>query len=218
MKRYLPFIIIGSVALLTLGAGTMLYRAKRVEAAASGHAGGTSGATPQHVRGESNAPVTLEEFGDFQCPACATTATMLRGIEAAYGSRLRMVFWNFPLAMHRHGRDAALASEAAARQNHFWEMHDLLYQNQTAWSNATDVRPLFEKYAAELHLDVDRFKKDCASEEVAEQVDRQRSEGVSRGVKNTPTIFINNRLVDPPFSAAGFREAVDAALTAAQKS
>lgn len=205
--------------MLTIGAGTVLYRMKlRGAVASSGHVSGASGVKPQHVRGESDAPVALEEFGDFQCPACATTATMLRGLEAAYGSRLRMIFWNFPLAMHRHGRDAALASEAAALQNHFWEMHDLLYQDQAAWSTATDARPLFEKYAAELHLDVDRFEKDYASEGVAARVDRQRNEGVSRGVKNTPTIFINNRVVDPPFSPERFHEAVDAAITAHKSS
>jgi protein-disulfide isomerase len=217
--RYFPFIIIGTVAILTIGAGAMLYRMKqRGVAASSAHGSATSGATPQHIRGESSASVTLEEFGDFQCPACATTAAMLRPLEVAYGSRLRMIFWNFPLAMHQHGRDAALAAEAASLQNHFWEMHDLLYQNQAAWSTAADVRPLFEKYAEELHLDVDRFKKDCASEEVAARVDRQRTEGVSRNVRNTPTILINNREVVPPFTPERLHEAIDAAMPAHKNS
>jgi protein-disulfide isomerase len=213
MKRYVPFIIIAAVALLTIGGGAMLYRVKQRGGAISGtHISGTAGAVPEHVRGAANAPVTLEEFADFQCPACATTAMMLGALESAYGSRLRMIFWNFPLAMHQHGRDAALAAEAASSQNRFWEMHDLLYQNQSAWSTAPDTRPSFEKYAEQLHLDVDRFKKDCASEEVAARVDRQRNEGVARGVRNTPTIFINNREVVPPFSPERLREAVEAAM------
>lgn len=213
MKRYVPFIIIGVVAMLTIGAGAILYRSKQhAIATANAHLGPQSDVVPQHIRGESDAPVTVEEFGDFQCPACATTAGILRPLEKEYSSRLRLIFWNFPLAMHRHGREAALAAEAASLQNRFWEMHDLLYQNQAAWSAAADVRPLFEKYAGQLRLDVERFKKDCASEEVGARVDRQREHGVSRGVQNTPTIFINNREVIPPFTPERLHEAVAAAL------
>jgi protein-disulfide isomerase len=214
MKRYLPFVIIGIVAALTIGAGAMLYRMKQ-RSASAGQANPTAGSTikPEHVRGDSNALVTLEEFGDFQCPACATTAGMLRPLEEAYGSRLRMIFWNFPLAPHKHGRDAALAAEAASLQGHFWQMHDLLYQNQSSWSTADDARPLFERYAEQLHLDVERFKRDFQSQQVAARVDREREHGVSRGVQNTPTIFINNREVVPPFSPQRLHEAIDAAMT-----
>jgi protein-disulfide isomerase len=156
----------------------------------------------------------LEEFADFQCPACArTTLDMIRPLETDYGSRLRVVFWHFPLPNHKHGRDAALAAEAASLQGRFWEMHDLLYENQRAWSDVDDARPLFDEYAAKLHLDVERFKKDFASDEVAARVDRQKEQGVSRGVQNTPTIFINNQPVTPPFSPERLREAIDTALT-----
>ncbi len=213
MKRYLPFIIIAAVAAVAVGAGTMLYRAKRAAASSSAPSSATSTTMkPEHVRGEINAPVTLEEFGDFQCPACATVAGMLRPLEVGYGSKLRVVFWNFPLAMHKHGRDAALAAEAASLQGRFWEMHDLLYQKQSVWSTADDVRPLFEQFATQLQLDLERFKKDYASAQVAARVEQQRGHGISRGVKNTPTIFVNNREVAPPFDAQRFRDAIDAAI------
>lgn len=214
MKRYFPFILITAVAIVTIGSGAMLYRAKQHTAAAvSPTEAGSSAVTPQHVRGAPRAPVTLEEFADFQCPACANTAIgMIRPLEKDYGSRLRIVFWHFPLPNHKHGREAALAAEAASLQGQFWEMHDLLYENQPAWSQADDARPLFEEYAGKLHLDVERFKKDCESEQVAARVDRQREIGVSRGVQNTPTIFINNQLVTPPFSPDRLREAIDAAI------
>lgn len=210
VKRYLPLIIVVVVAALTVGAGAMLYRAKRAAMASNAQPGATTKILePEHVRGEIKAPVTLEEFGDFQCPACATVAGMLRPLEAEYGSKLRVVFWNFPLAMHKHGRDAALAAEAASLQGQFWQMHDLLYDKQSAWSIADDVRPLFEQFATELKLDVERFKKDYASAEVAARVDRQREYGVSRGVKNTPTIFVNGRELPPPFNPEGLREAIN---------
>jgi len=227
MKRYFPFILIAAVAMLTVGSGAMLYRAKQrsVAAAAAAAAGATAGATgtgasamtPEHVRGASGAPVTLEEFGDFQCPACATTAGVIQAFEKVYGKRLRMIFWQFPLPAHQHGRDAALATEAASLQGRFWEMHDLLYEKQATWSKEPDVRPLFESYAQELHLNVPRFKKDLESEQVAAQVDRQREYGVSRGVQNTPTLFINNQLVTPPFTPERLQEAINAAM-AGQKS
>jgi protein-disulfide isomerase len=213
VKRYLPFVIISAVAALTLAAGAMLFHAKQ-RSVLGGNAsiGAKSAVAPQHMRGASNAPVTLEEFGDFQCPACATTADLLRVVENDYGPRLRMIFWNFPLPSHRHGRQAALAAEAASLQGRFWEMHDLLYQNQANWSKEADVRPLFESYAQELHLDVERFRKDVASEEAAALVDRQREHGISRGVQNTPTLFINSRVAAPPFTPERLHEAIDAAM------
>jgi protein-disulfide isomerase len=217
MKRYLPFVIVATVAVLAIGAGAMLYRAKRAEMTTTTQPGApTKPLKPEHVRGETKAPVTLEEFGDFQCPACATVAGMLGAIETEYGSKLRVLFWNFPLAMHKHGREAALAAEAASRQGQFWQMHDLLYEKQSAWSTVDDVRPVFEQLASQLKLDVDRFKKDYASPEIAARVDRQREYGVSRGVKNTPTIFVNGRELAPPFNPERLREAINAALATAK--
>jgi len=221
MKRSLPFIIIAAVAMLTAGSGAMLYSSKQRSAAAETDAIGSNGSamTPEHVRGEKRAPVTLEEFADFQCPACANTALeMIRPLERDYGSRLRVVFWHFPLPNHKHGRDAALAAEAASLQGRFWEMHDLLYRNQIAWSNVDDVHRLFEDYARELHLDVERFKKDFGGAQVSARVDRQQEYGASRGVQNTPTIFINNQVVAPPFSPERLHEAIDAAMPGKQRS
>ena len=217
MKRYLPFIIVAIVAVVAVGAGAMLYRTKRAAMTSGAQPGAPSKPLkPEHVRGAMKAPVTLEEFGDFQCPACATVAGMLDPIEAEYGSNLRVVFWNFPLAMHKHGREAALAAEAASLQGQFWQMHDLLYEKQSAWSTADDVQPVFEQFATQLKLDTERFKKDYASVDVAARVDRQHEYGVSRGVKNTPTVFVNGRELPPPFNRDRIREAITAALPAAK--
>lgn len=212
MKRYFPFIIIGAVAILTVGASTMLYRVKQRAYSTQG-TGSTAklGVNPSHIRGELDAPVTLEVFGDFQCPACATTSEVMRTVEKDYGPRLRVVFWHFPLPAHQHGREAALAVEAASKQGRFWGMHDMLYQNQPAWSNVADVRSIFEKYAESLHLDVPRFEKDLTSAEIATRVDAEQAYGVARGVQNTPTLFINSRLVAPPFNSEHLHQLIDAA-------
>jgi protein-disulfide isomerase len=218
MKRYLSFIIVVAVAVATLASGTMLYRAKRLPAptlARNAVASEVGGGESVHVRGHSDAPVTLVEFGDFQCPPCADLAEPITQLERDYRSRLRVVFHHFPLANHQHAREAALASEAAGLQGRFWEMHDLLYREQPVWSNAPDVRVLFSAYAKMLGLDIDRFKKDMESDKAKARVGFDEDQAVTLDVRSTPTIFINNQEVPPAYrNPAGLRAIVNAALRA----
>jgi protein-disulfide isomerase len=217
MRRYLPFVIVGAVALLTLVSATILYRAKRlpVLTIAEDHkASGTDGAKSIHVLGNPDAPVTLEEFGDFQCPPCGVISGPINQLEQDYHPRLRVIFRHFPLTIHQHAREAALASEAAGRQGRFWQMHHLLYREQAVWSKAADVRPLFDAYAGMLGLKIDRFKKDMESDEVKRRVTADQEQGAALGVTVTPTIFINNRALPPAASLnpASLRAAVEAAI------
>lgn len=166
-----------------------------------------------HVRGRADAPVTLEEFGDFQCPPCGALAGPIKQLEKDYDPRLRVIFHHFPLRNHQHAREAACAAEAAGLQGRFWEMHDLLYREQSAWSKAADVRPLFNAYAGILSLKVDRFSKDMNSDQVKARVTADQTHGASLGVQNTPTIFLNNRALDPAdLNPPKLRAAVDAAV------
>src|SRR6266508_6905667 len=221
MKRYLPFVIVGVVALATIGSGAMLYRAKRPQVVSIPEnqmlqKGDTVSA---HVRGNPDAPVTLEEYGDFQCPPCGMFAAFLQQLEKEYDSRLRVVLRNFPLLMHEHAREAALAAEAAGLQGHFWEMHDVLYREQAFWSYAPNARGLFESYAGTIGLNLDQFRKDIDSEKAKERVDSDHARGDSLGVKLTPTIFINNQPVDPKDkNPEGIHAAINAALEAKSKS
>ena len=215
MKRYLPFVIIAAVALATLVSGAMLYRAKRLPALAIPENSTTSamgGTEMVHVRGRADAPVTLVEFGDFQCPPCATLADPINKFEREYASRLRVVFRHLPLANHQHAREAALASEAAGLQGRFWEMHDLLYREQSVWSKAQDVRVLFNAYAGMLGLNIDRFRKDMESEQGKARVKSDEHQAAALGLANTPTIFINDRRVPPArLNPSGLRIAINAA-------
>ncbi len=215
MKRYLPFVIIAAVALATLVSGAMLYRAKRLPALAIPENSTTSamgGTEMVHVRGRADAPVTLVEFGDFQCPPCATLADPINKFEREYASRLRVVFRHLPLANHQHAREAALASEAAGLQGRFWEMHDLLYREQSVWSKAPDVRVLFNAYAGMLGLNIDRFRKDMESEQAKARVKSDEHQAAALGLANTPTIFINDRRVPPArLNPSGLRIAINAA-------
>ena len=200
MRRYLPFVIVVSVALLAVGGGAFLYRAKRAANPAlriSETETDRPGETV-HVLGPADAAVTLEEFGDFQCPPCGKLSEPLNQLQKKYN--LRVIFREFPLPIHVHAKEAAHAAEAAARQGRFWQMHDLLYREQAVWSKSLDARTLFNAYAGMLQLDLDRFKKDMDSSEVEQKVQLDVGRGAAIGVKNTPTIFINNEAVPGPNS------------------
>jgi len=213
MKRYFPFVIVAVVALATIGSGAMLYRAKRPHVLSTSEVSAKSDAESPHIRGNSDASVTLEEYGDFQCPPCGMFAAFASQLEKEYDSRLRVVFRNFPLSGHEHAREAAIAAEAAGLQGHFWEMHDVLYREQQSWSKATNTRELFESYAGTIGLDLDRFKKDMDSEQARARVDADRKRGDSLGIQTTPTLFINNQPVDPKDrNPEGIRAEINAAL------
>src|SRR4030095_2246955 len=163
MKRYLPFIIVAVVAIATLGSGAMLYRAMlphRLTVPKDKSVSGKGDAESVHVRGNPKAPVTLEEFADFQCPPCGSISGFLDELVKEYDPHLRIVFRNLPLEVHEHARDAALVAEAACLQGRFWEMHDVLYREQATWSKADNTSELFESYAGIIGLNVDQFKKD----------------------------------------------------------
>jgi protein-disulfide isomerase len=195
MKRFLPFIIVIAVGLLAVGSGTYLYRAKRpagprLSRIESGPPSGTL-----HVLGPENAAVTIEEFGDFQCPPCGRLSEPINQLQRQYN--IRVIYRNFPLPMHAHAKEAACAAEAAGRQGKFWEMHDLLYREQDVWSHSTDARALFEAYAGMLQLDLSRFRNDTDSNEVQQQIELDQRRGAAIGVRTTPTIFLNNQAIAP---------------------
>jgi protein-disulfide isomerase len=221
MKRYLPFVIVIVVALATFGSGTILYRTKRpqVKNIPESQSVPGRGTASAHVRGNPEAPVTLEEFADFQCPPCGQFAPFAEELLREYDSRLRIVFRNFPLPAHEHAREAALAAEAAGFQGKFWEMHDKLYREQAAWSKAPTARELFESYAGTLGLNLDQFKKDMDSDKARERVDSDHALADSLGVKVTPTLFINNRPMEPQEkNPEGLRAAINAALNGKSQS
>ena len=241
MKRALPFIIILFVGLAAVVSAVLFYRAKMEPIVAatptpstkSVAAPGTSpvalrdsappGATPEpendsrHIRGPRNAPVTLEIYGDFQCPSCALAAKLIKDLEEEYKGKIREVFYEFPLAMHNHSVEAARAAEAAGLQGKFWEMHDQLYEYQNVWSKAGNVGFFFEAYAESIGLDVARFRADWRAPDVQQMVIAQGDAGAARGVHNTPTIFVNGTLVRSNFTKEKLKEQIDAALAPKEK-
>jgi protein-disulfide isomerase len=159
-------------------------------------------------RGDRNAPVTLVEFTDFECPSCAGMQPVLDTVLQSYGNRVRFVVRNFPLSKHAHARKAAEAADAANAQGKFFEYTALLFKRQSALDEAS-----LKKYATEVGLDRARFDADLAAGTYAAEVKHDMDEGEIYGVEGTPTIFINGvMLLD--LSEAGLRAAIDRALAA----
>jgi len=140
-----------------------------------------------HTRGPADAPFTLVEYGDYECPACGRLFGTLQSVQQEFGTRLRLVYRHYPLSgIHKHAQMAAEAAEAAGAQGHFWEMHDLLFQHQ----DALDEKHLLQ-YAGQLGLDVERFHRELKQRTYAERVSQDFIAGVQNGVNGTPGLFLN---------------------------
>lgn len=150
-----------------------------------------------HVRGAKNGKVTLVEFGDFQCPACGAYEPIIRQVLADNKDTLKFSFRHFPLTqMHKNALLAAKASEAAALQGKFWEMHDILYDKQEEWGEALNARDFILTYANTINLDVKKFTTDLDKKEIEDKILAEYKEGVSLGIQGTPTFFVNGKKVE----------------------
>ena len=148
-----------------------------------------------HVTGPDDAPVTLVEYGDFECSYCGMAYPLVNGIRRKLGTQLRFVFRNFPLReSHPHAQHAAEAAEAAAAQGPFWEMHDVMYEHQDALEDADLVR-----YAKKIGIDELRVARDLETGTYTRRVRDQFRSGVRSGVNGTPTFFINGQRFDGSF-------------------
>jgi protein-disulfide isomerase len=218
MKRYLPLIIAGAAALTALASGRLLCQTiqpHRLTLAADETTSANNLAKSAHIRGNLEAAVTLEEFGDFECPNCAALATFLDQLIREYDPRVRLIFRNFPLPMHQFARDAALTAEAAGLQGRYWEMHDMLFREQAVWSSATDPGLLFDTYAEMLGLDLNQFRKDVKGDKVRERLESDQARARSLSVKTAPTLFVDKREMGPnDRTPEGVRRLVDEAVTA----
>ena len=168
--------------------------------------------TEDHVLGPQNAPVTLVEYGDFECPYCARAHGVLKDLVEDLGPQLRFVFRHFPLTtIHPHAEDAAAASEAAGDQGDFWEMHDVLFANQ----KALEIENLLE-YGRALGLESGRFEETLKNGKHLSRIKADFQSGVRSGVNGTPTFFINgarhNGSYEYPVLVQAIRQAAEVRL------
>lgn len=161
-----------------------------------------------HVRGDFNAPITLVEFSDFECPYCEKHAPTLDKILADYKGKVRLVFKSFPLSFHENGQKASESAECASEQGKFWEMHDILFKNQPS-GFSTDK---FKKWARDIGLNGGQFDNCLDTDKYADKVNADVAEGSQKGVEGTPATFVNGTLVSGAVPYAQFKAMIDGIL------
>ncbi|MDO9027420.1 MAG: thioredoxin domain-containing protein, partial [Candidatus Roizmanbacteria bacterium] len=158
------------------------------------------------VKGNKDAPVTIVEFSDFQCPYCSQLQPTLRDVLKAYPKEVKLVFKQYPLSFHAQAKNAAKASLAAAEQGKFWEMHDIIFENFNKLSEDK-----FKEFAAQLGLNVEKFNADYSSAKYDKEIQEDISLGNNVGVTGTPTLFLNGKRVMKR-SLEDFKEAINSEL------
>lgn len=165
------------------------------------------------VVGNPNASVKLVEYSDFQCPACLAYQPLLKQVLATYGDKIAFVFRHYPLyQIHPNADLASRVAESAGLQGKFWEMHDMLFDGQRTWSGMLNPESVFEKYAVDLGLNLEKFKADINSDSVLKEVASDYQRGARIGVTGTPTFILNGIKMRNPDNFAGFQSAIDSAL------
>jgi protein-disulfide isomerase len=141
-----------------------------------------------------NGKVVLEEYSDFQCPACAAASQVVSELKKKHGDKLEIKFNDFPLPMHKYAPKASEAAQCAKDQGKFWEYHDMLFENQSVWGQSKDEEEAvsyFKKYAKSLNLDTDQFNKSLDSGEKKAYVDEKTQNAKDMKINATPTFYLN---------------------------
>jgi protein-disulfide isomerase len=172
------------------------------------------------VRGNPEAPVTLVEFGDYECPSCGYYHPVVMELMRRYPSEMKLQFHHFPLIqIHPNAMAASLAAEAAGDQGKFWEMHDLLFENQRSWERRHNVEGYFLSLANQIGLNGAEFQQAFKAVETRDRVLADVRMGVDSNVQGTPTFYINGQLVpnDPPPGVEDLARLIESSLKTAAK-
>lgn len=165
------------------------------------------------TKGPADASVTLIEYSDFQCPACAAYYPLLKQLNQDFEGQIKFVYRHFPLMqIHANAELAAKAAEAAGLQGKFWEMHDMIFENQKSWASSANAAVIFAGYAVSLGLDSEKFATDINSTEVKQKVLRDYQSGLKAGVNGTPTFFINGEKIANPRGYDEFKALINSYL------
>ncbi|HSH18540.1 MAG TPA: thioredoxin domain-containing protein [Candidatus Saccharimonadales bacterium] len=200
----------GFLAVIALVLGGIFFFTNSNQASAPT---GQAGTLTNHVKGQGASGVTLTEYGDFQCPACGQYYPLVKQLYQKYQGDIKLQFRNFPLfQIHPNAIAASRAAEAADLQGKFWEMHDMLYENQQSWSPSQNPQSSFEQYARELGLNVEKFKTDYKSNQVNDRVQADLREGQRLDVSSTPTFFIDGKKISNPTSLEDFSKVIENAI------
>lgn len=197
----LRWIIFGAIVVLVLG-GLIVYSrmnstdvdVSNVDANSIIAASEQNGNIADHVFNDTKSDTILVEYGDFQCPGCGSAHPNVKTLLEEYGDKISFVYRNFPLtSIHPNARAAAGAAEAAGLQGKYWEMHDLLFENQAQWQNlnTSERTTTFTSYAQTLDLNMSQFEADLAGSAINQKIAFDQALGTKVGVDSTPSFFLN---------------------------
>jgi len=175
-----------------------------------------------HVRGAKQADVVLIEYADYACPGCAAVYPVLFQVERDFADQLTFVFRNFPISsLHPNTLAAHRAAEAAALQDKFWDMYDLLFARHDSWAAATSgttpqqAIKIFESYAQEIGLDMDKYRTDAAGQEVSSRIAQDMDSGTALGINSTPTLLLNGERIRIPQTVDELKQLIQDAIDTA---
>lgn len=182
------------LAAIVIVFGGLLFFNKRNTSTSNGGDSNDTSTLSENKTQEGSTGVTLVEYGDFQCPACRQFFPVVQQLKQEYKGKVTFQFRHFPLTeIHQNALIGSRAAQAAAIQGKFWEMHDMLYENQDAWSSNTNPAPIFEGYANQLGLDVTKFSEDMKSEAVNNVIQADRNYAKGQGFSSTPTFVLDGK-------------------------
>lgn len=210
MKRVIVWT--GTIGIILLAVAGMVWAVKNSNGARSGDLAVPVSAE-DHMKGNAESAITLVEYSDFQCPACRAYYPIVEKLTNEYGSKIRFVYRHFPLPQHANARPTAIAAEAAGLQGKFWEMHNMIFENQEAWAAEKDPRETLISYAVKLGLDKEKFLQDLDSKDLQKKVETDLQGGMRSRVRGTPTFFLNGSALANPRSYDEFKRAIDTATS-----
>jgi protein-disulfide isomerase len=209
------FLLVLAVVIIAFGGIFFLNKHK----AAAPSSKGASGHTTNHLFGNNKKGVILVEYGDYQCPACGAYYPLVKALADKYKDDIYLQFRNFPLVqIHPNAFAGARAAEAADKQGKFWEMHDILYEQQKTWSVATNTKVYFDQYANRLGLNITQFDNDYSGSDINDLINSDIQAGQAIGANSTPTFVLDvKKIQDNPQDQASFNKLIENAIGAKTK-
>jgi protein-disulfide isomerase len=198
MSKTKPILVIVIAIALAASAAAYLSRGSDAKSNPSEAAGSAPPPGGGRIQGPTNAPVTLVEFADYQCPMCKHYSPMIAELLKRYPEKVRFEFHYYPLIqIHRYAMSAALAAEAAGEQGKYWEMHDILFDYQERWANSNNAESEFLTYAVQLGLNSNKFMQDMRAPDIQSRILQDVTRANAAKVQGTPTIFVNGQRIEP---------------------
>ena len=216
MNRFWIFL-----AVIVVGLGVLFVATKPKDGGPSNFSGDAAKIqSDDHAKNGKENSVTLIEYADFQCPACGAYYPVVKELSTIYKDKVNFVFRHFPIiSIHPNAFAASRAAEAAGNQGKFWEMHNKLYETQDAWGQlSSNQQALFEEYAKELSLDMEKFKADYASEATADRINRDVASAKQFNIEGTPTFILNGNKIESPRGLEEFKKVLDAEIAETENS